>query len=324
MRLAPVLLAALLAGCGTAGPSAGQQWSFVDDRGETVTAAARPSRVIAQVSAAGALNDFGVQVVGTFGPLKRDDGTAEAEAGSVDPGSVTDVTGGGYGELDMEKVAGLAPDLLVSGKYAEFAGLWHLTEEQEKSVRRIVPTVGVLQSGKALPDTIARYRDVARALGGDVDSARVKADEEAFAKASDRIRDIGAKLKSQGRSVLAVGGTTQGYFVAVPKRVPDLDYYVSLGLPITTPANPDTEGYFERLSWENAGLYSPDIIMWDTRRASNKPAEMKQHPVFAALPAAAGDRFAEWDAVAPMSWASYAKIMNKLADQLEVALTRVR
>ncbi|WP_268891504.1 ABC transporter substrate-binding protein [Lentzea tibetensis] len=106
-------------------------------------------------------------------------------------------------------------------------------------------------------------------------------------------------------------------------RAPDLDCYVSLGLPITTRANPDTEGYFERLSWENAGLYSPDIIMWDTRRASNKPAEMKQHPVFAALPAA-GDRFAEWDAVAPMSCAGYAKIMNKLADQLEVALTRVR
>ncbi|GLZ33727.1 hypothetical protein Lesp02_59150 [Lentzea sp. NBRC 105346] len=324
MRLAAVLIiTGLLAGC-SAAPDTGQGWSFTDDRNETVSARERPQRIIAQVSAAGALTDFGVKVTGTFGPLKKDDGTVEAEAGSVDPASVTDVTGGGYGELNLEKIAGLSPDLLVSGKYAEYAGLWHVTEEQEKSVRKMVPTVGILQSGKALPDTIARYRDLAKALGGDVDSARVKADFDAFTKASDRIRSIGSRMRAENKTVLAVGGTTEGYFVAVPARAPDLAYYVSLGLPITTPANPDLPGggYFERLSWENAGTYRPDVLLWDTRRASNKPEEMKQHPVFAALPAAAANRFVGWDAVAPMSYASYAKIMNRLADQLEISLGR--
>ncbi len=113
------------------------------------------------------------------------------------------------------------------------------------------------------------------------------------------------------------------YFVVVPARNPDLDYYVKeLGLPITTPKNPDTAGggYFERLSWENAGAYKADVLMWDTRPASFTPDRMKRNAVFAALPAAAANRFAGWDAVAPMSHASYAKIMNKLADEIAAAL----
>ena len=46
------------------------------------------------------------------------------------------------------------------------------------------------------------------------------------------------------------------------------------------------------------------------------------HPVFQALPAVQANRFVEWNAVAPLSYASYAKIMNKLADQLEQVLAR--
>lgn len=58
-----------------------------------MTTAATPRRIIAQVSAASALSDFGVPVVGTFGPLVRGDGSTEPEADSVDPRRVTDITG---------------------------------------------------------------------------------------------------------------------------------------------------------------------------------------------------------------------------------------
>ncbi|GAA2774948.1 ABC transporter substrate-binding protein [Saccharopolyspora taberi] len=319
-------ISGVLAGCGSrAEAPASGPWSYTDDRGTVVNADKRPERVVAQVSAAGALKDFGVEAVGTFGPLVADDGSTEPEAGSVDPAKVTDVTGPSYGELNMERLASLHPDLLVSGKYAEFAGLWHLTQDQEETVRKIVPTVGVEQSGVALPESIRKYRELARALGGDVDSERVRADEERFNAAAQRLRDIGARLRAENRTILAVGGTPQEYFVVVPGRNPDLDYYTKeLGLPIRTPDHPDTAGggYFERLSWENANAYTGDVLMWDTRRASMKPEQMKQNPLFAAQPAAAANRFVEWDAVAPMSYASYARIMTKLADQLEAAMPR--
>ncbi|TDD35694.1 ABC transporter substrate-binding protein [Saccharopolyspora elongata] len=329
IRAAAALLVAAgsLAACASPGQNdqAGAGWSYTDDRGITVTADKRPERVVAQVSAAGALKDFGVDVAGTFGPLVRDDGSTEPEAGSIDPRQVTDVTGPGYGEVNMERLTSLAPELLVSGKYAEFEGLWHLVQDQEEAVKRIVPTVGVQQSGIALPEAIRKYKELARALGGDVDSERVKADEDRFNAAAQRLRDIGTRMRAEGKSILAVGGTKEEYFVVVPARNPDLDYYVKeLGLPITTPKNPDVAGggYFERLSWEKANVYPGDVLLWDARPASMKPEQMKENPVFASHPAAAANRFVEWDAVAPMSYASYAGIMNKLADQLESELPR--
>jgi iron complex transport system substrate-binding protein len=308
-------------------PQGHKLWSFTDDRHLTVTADAPPRRIIAQVSAAGALKDFGVDVVGTFGPLVKDDGATESEAGSLDPRRVTDVTGPGYGQINMERVTSLDADLLVSGKYAEFEGLWHLPREQEEMVKRLVPTVGIAQSGMPLPENIAKYKELARALGGDVDSPQMRADQDSFNAAAQRLRVLGARLRSEGRAILTVGGTRQEYFVVVPGRNPDLDYYVrQLGLPIVSPRNPDVVGggYFERLSWENASAYTGDILMWDTRTASMTPQQMKDNVVFAAQPAAAQDRFVEWDAVAPLSYASYAKIMNKLADQLESKLATLK
>ncbi|TWF95763.1 ABC transporter substrate-binding protein [Saccharopolyspora dendranthemae] len=321
--LAAVSLAAVgtLSACGSSQPEqAGNGWSYTDDRGVVVNRPERPQQIVAQVSAAAALQDFGVAIAGTFGPLVRDDGSVEPEAGTLDPRQVTDVTGAGYGEVNLERLASLHPDVLVSGKYAEYPGLWHLVEDQEQKVKQIVPTLGVAQSGIALPAAIRKYQELARALGADVESPKVKSDERAFEAAAGRLREIGARMKSQGKTILPIGGTKEEFFVVVPARNPDLDYYVKeLGLPITAPRDPDqaSGSYYERLSWEKANAYPGDIMLWDARSASMTPEQMKQNPVFAATPAARANRFVEWDAVAPMSHASYAKIMNKLADQIE-------
>lgn len=325
--VAAVLLLGLVAGCGGNAPVEQQgQWSFTDDRGKEVTAPQRPERVVAQVSAAGALKDYGVNVVGTFGPLKRPDGSTDPEAGSVDPSKVTDITGTGYGEIDYEKFVALDPDLVVAGYYPEVTGLWHLTGEHEEKVLKVTPTVGIGQSKIDLPQGIKRFRDIAKALGGDVESAKVKADEEAFTKAADRLKAIGARMKAANQQIQVVGADPKLFYVAVPARNPDLDWYQKeLGLPLLTPDQPDTEGggYFQSLSWENSGTYKTHVIMWDTRQHVLTPEQMKEgHPVFQGLPAVQAGRLVEWNAVAPLSHASYAGIMNKLADQLEQSLTR--
>ena len=328
--VAAVLLLGLVAGCGGNAPTEqGQgsgQWSFKDDRGKEVTAEKRPERVVAQVSAAGALKDYGVNVVGTFGPLKRADGSTDPEAGSIDPSKVTDVTGPGYGEIDFEKFAALNADLVVAGYYPEVTGLWHLTAEFEEKVSKIAPTVGIGQSKIQLPDGIKRFKELAKSLGADVESAQVKADEEAFTKAADRLKAVGRKMTDAGQKIQVVAGDPKLFYVAVPGRNPDLDWYTKeLGLPMLTPDKPDTEGggYFQSLSWENAGTYKEHVIMWDARAAWLDPEKMKEgHPVFQGLPAVQANRFVAWNAVAPLSYASYSKIMDKLADQLEQVLAK--
>src|SRR5918998_5572199 len=85
-------LAALLGGCGrddtSSTPSAGSSggpWSFTDDRGTKVDAAAGPTRVVAFTGVAAALVDFGLdkQIVGVFGETKRADGTKDPQAGDL-------------------------------------------------------------------------------------------------------------------------------------------------------------------------------------------------------------------------------------------------
>ncbi len=326
--VAAVLLLGLVTGCSGNAPVEQQQgqWSFKDDRGKEITAPEHPKRVVAQVSAAGALKDYGINVVGTFGPLKRPDGSTDPEAGSVDPSQVADITGPGYGEIDFEKFAALDADLVVAGYYPEVTGLWHLTAEFEEKVLKVAPTVGIGQSKIQLPDGIKRFRELARSLGADTESAKVKADEETFTKAAERLKVIGTRMKAANQQIQVIGADPKLFYVADAARNPDLDWYAKeLGLPLLTPDKPDSEGggYFQSLSWENSGTYKTHVIMWDTRQHVLSPEQMIQgHPVFQALPAVQAGRFVEWNAVAPLSYASYGKIMNKLADQLDAALAK--
>jgi len=133
-------------------------------------------------------------------------------------------------------------------------------------------------------------------------------------------------MTAANQKIQVVGADPKLFYVAVPARNPDLDWYSKeLGLPLLTPDKPDTEGggYFQSLSWENSGTYKEHVIMWDTRQHVLDPEKMKEgHPVFQGLPAVQANRFVEWNAVAPLSYSSYAAIMNKLADQLDEVLAR--
>src|SRR5690606_21754014 len=90
-------------------------WAFTDDRGVRVVADALPTRIVAQTSAAAALWDFGVKVVGIYGPNRHEDGSPDFQAGNLDLDAVEVL--GDYGtdslEIDLEKFVELDPDLVV-------------------------------------------------------------------------------------------------------------------------------------------------------------------------------------------------------------------
>src|SRR5829696_136377 len=83
-----------LAACGSSSSddAGGGPWTYTDDRGTKISLDSTPKRIVAQSSLAAGLKDLGVDVVGTFGPLKRTDGSLDPQAAGLDPDEITDVT----------------------------------------------------------------------------------------------------------------------------------------------------------------------------------------------------------------------------------------
>lgn len=294
-------------------------WTFTDDLGTSIELDQAPERLVVQSSMAAALTDLGLgdKIVGVFGPLKAD-GDAEQVAG-LDIDAVEDVTGGGeYGDVDVEKVVDLKPDLVVTSAYLD-DDLWYLNDASAKKVKKLAPILVVSFDGKTLPELLDGTERAAKALGADLGSDQVKATHDAFAKAGDRVEKIAADLGD--RKIVAGSAAQDLFYVSNPKVSPDLSYWRDeLGLPLTLPDNPDEGGYFESLSWENADKYPADVFLYDDRIGEAGLQLLAKEKVFQSLDAAKNEAYVPWSSVAPPSYQAYANLMDRLADDLQEQL----
>jgi iron complex transport system substrate-binding protein len=322
-RIAAALAAAAalvtLAACGSSDSDGGSAdaaaFSFTDDLGTKITLDEMPDRLVVQSSMAAALSDLGLgdKIVGVFGPLKADGDAAQVAGLDID--SVEDVTGGGeYGDVDVEKVAALKPDLIVTSQYLA-PDLWYLNDKSATDLKKLAPILVVDFDGKTLPQLLDGTERAAKALGADLDSPEVTASHKEFETAAARVKAVGDKLGD--RTILAGSYSTDLFYVSNPKVSPDLSYWVDeLGLPITVPDNPDEGGYFESLSWEKADKYPADIFLYDDRIGEAGLKSLEKEKVFGTLEAAKNKAYAPWTSVAPPSYQAYADLMNRLADDL--------
>lgn len=310
----PALLA--VAGCGTSSSDANKAWNYTDDRGEAISLDAAPNRIVAQSSMAAALTDLGVKgIVGTFGPLKNADGSTDRQADGLDPANVEDVTGeGDYGDVNLEKLATLRPDLIATYQYLP-KQLWYISPSVEPKIEKLAPTAVVDFQGKTLVQTLDATEQLAKSLGANPNAARVKQAHRDFAAAGDRLRVIAKKLSD--KKIIAVSAATDTFYVSDPSKSPDLAYYKDiLGLPIVRPTGLKSADYFEALSWENADRYGGDIALYDARIGAAGLKLFESEPVWQKVAAGRNKAYVPWQSVAPPSYAAYARIMNEIADGL--------
>ncbi|WP_050760939.1 ABC transporter substrate-binding protein [Aeromicrobium marinum] len=307
-----------VAACGSSTDDAGAgdaAWTFTDDLGTTLELDAEPERIVAQVSMAAALADLGIESVATFGPLVGADGEVDPQAAGLDPEAVTDVTGGGeYGDIDVETLVGLRPDLVITSTYIE-PTLWYVNEATAERMADLPLLVQSFED-RSLTEILDGTEEIAEALGADLDTDVVQQAHADFDAAADRLRAIGEELGD--RQIIAASPATDVLYISNPEVSQDLKYYRDeLGLPIVTPTNPDPQGYFETLSWENADTYDADIVLWDARVGEAGLAIFDTQPVWAATTAGSTGAYVPWVSVVPSSYEAQAAVMNQLADDLE-------
>jgi iron-desferrioxamine transport system substrate-binding protein len=189
-----------LAACGEDGtdaasagdpPSGSGPWTWTDDLGQEIELRTRPTWVAAYGDAAAALINFGITPVALFHHVPPDqDPTFEA----LDLADVQ-IVGEAYGEIDLERLAAAAPDLVVTTSYRDETPelmFGFKDEAQMEKVRALAPVIGVMQTGSAL-DVIRANEGLAAALGADVDGGRVAEDRADFEAASDELTDAAAR-----------------------------------------------------------------------------------------------------------------------------------
>ncbi|MBX6385840.1 MAG: ABC transporter substrate-binding protein [Microbispora sp.] len=316
-----------LAACGSgdpAPPTAGRSatsWSFTDDRKQTVTAAAAPSRIVAFTGTAAALADYGLQdkIVGVFGETKRADGSPDPQAGDLDVNKVT-ILGNVWGEFNIEKYAALRPDLLVTHMYDPGA-LWYVPDESKDKIVKLAPTVAVSVARVPMTEPIERYAALAESLGADLKAPKVAEAKARFEAAAESVRK--AVAENPGIKVLAASGSPDVLYVSNPEVNTDLMYFAQLGVEVVKPDKPGEGGYYENLSWENADKYDADLILLDDRATALQPKDLASKPSWTKLPAVKAGQIVGWNPVPRFSYAGAAPILENLATAIRGAKKQV-
>ncbi|MFI1683131.1 ABC transporter substrate-binding protein [Streptomyces sp. NPDC020607] len=313
---------ALLTACGDGGASTDQDgrngrgagsWSFKDDRGRTATAGQLPKNIVAFISTAAALHDYGIECKGVFGPSKPIGGKPNPQAGDLDLRKLTSL-GTEWGQFSIEKYAALEPDLLISNMFPAPA-LWYVPEESSEKIASLAPTVGISVARASLKEPLKRYAELAASLGADLETERVRAAKARFHRAERTLRK--AAEANRGLKVMAMTGTADQMYVAVPDSYCDLNYFKDLGVEFVEGEKSDEWGFWEFFGWENADRHHADLIMIDNRTSALPPKELAEKPTWNELPAVKAGQTIPWPMEERYSYAGYAPVLERLAAAVE-------
>ena len=101
-----------------------------------------------------------------------------------------------------------------------------------------------------------------------------------------------------------------------PKVVTDLMYFAALGMDIV---QPDTDEFWENLSWEEANKYAADLILNDVRTQALTPDQLAAKPTWAGLPAVKAGQVGPWYFEVTYSHKSYATVLEAIATVIKGA-----
>ena len=162
--------------------------SFTDDRGTVFTPPDGELSVVAEASVAAALLEFGVELTGVFGQLEDAEGNPY---GGADFSGIQSVGGDAYGEINLEALAELQPDAVVTISWGPESYWWinaDLVDEITSIAPLLIVAVSDGEAGVPAPQVIARLDELSVTLGGSGATDDSKAD---FAAAEAAVRGRG-------------------------------------------------------------------------------------------------------------------------------------
>lgn len=288
--LAAAAATGLLTACGsdtTSSPAApaARPWTFTDDRGVQVTRPSRPSRIVTNDQAGAALTSLGIRPVGIFSSAPMDQNPILEGVDLAGIESLGEV----YGEINVEKLAALGPDLVVVPFDPRQDGppFGFVDGPVQGQVQAIAP-IAAIDGIKDPVQVLTRFAELAAALGADLQAPEVAATRKRFEDAGSALH--AAVAAKPGLLAVALYATpSEGISFCRPATFPGLRQLQELGLELVVPEGGATDVnedfanfFFDSVSLELAGKYPADLILLDEDTA---PEDMAGVPTWAALPA---------------------------------------
>ena len=291
------------------------EWTFTDDRGKEVTLGEAPKVIAADAATAGGLWEYGIDVNGgVFGQIELADGTPSPAIGLASPDDFDSV--GDATQINIEALAAKKPDVIVGAMWDD-EQFYGIDPEQLDEVEAIAPVIGIRVDDRPVTEPLARIAELAESLGADPDG------EIADAKAASEDASNTFRTANEAKPdllVAAVSGSPTEMYVAYPPKWPDLSYYQQLGMNLVEPEDhPTSGGFWETLSWEEAGKYPVDLVMADGRGGSLATIKEQIPAVALSMPALAADQIVVWPAVHAYGYGNVAKILGNLTKAVDAA-----
>ncbi|MFT4083226.1 MAG: ABC transporter substrate-binding protein [Nocardioides sp.] len=308
-----------LAACGSStkqsdsGSSSGR-FRYTDARGKTIDLAAIPNRIVMSEQAAAALIPYGIRPVGFWGSSTP--ATSPVLKG-LDVSGIKSL-GVTYGQVNIEALAALEPDLVITGWYAgdAFGGLGAESANISQKVAAVAPILAV-SAQKPASTSLEDWRDLADKLGASVDTGTIATQRRTYQQA---VADL--KQAAAGRphtTVYAISPENQ-FYVAIPKYFPELIDYKNWGVDILTSPAPQTatSAQFGELSYENVTRCKSDILLYDARSFAIPLAKAEQqYPTLKLLPAIAHNHIATWLTDSTYNYATYTPQIQALTTAIK-------
>lgn len=287
-------------------------WRFTDDRGERISRDTRPERIVANEATASALWYAGLTPVGIFAGSPLEDSTLLEGVDLEGIESLGEV----YGEINLERLAALEPDLIVTAFNPDQAPVLFgfKDDAQQKKAAAFAPILAI-DGVKPTTRVIERHGEVAGALGADQKAAKVVDARKAY---DESVAALKAAIEAKpSLKVLAVSAYPDQVLVARPDQFPVFGEYTSWGLEMTEPEGKDP--FWETLSWERVDKYPADLIMYDDKTGTLSIEDMGKKPTWRALPAVEAGQVVPYSALEDWSYALRREEIDVLTAGLEEA-----
>lgn len=267
-------------------------WVFTDDRGITITLPQPPTRLISSIEAGSALKDYGIDVLGVVSTIIDGAGNRMPDAGDLDETTLAYL--GEWDTFDIEAALALGSELFVDVTFwpDEPGTLYNVSDELVPVLEQRIPTLAIATGGGvSVEQPLARFRELAAALGADVDAPEVVAHVEAFEAATETARAVFAE-KADVVTAFIYASPDEVVFYD-PNEFADTIFFQELGLNALqiTP----TLGYTEAMSPELLQKYDFDAFFQLLADGVGVPGDgLEAIPTAASLPSVANEQVYRW------------------------------